>query len=177
MNSSRNKILLFLVGILLVTNVVVLGFFLKKNEQPDKGQRAQRGGDRSAIMRAYLKDSVGFNEQQLAQFDQIRQQHRETMKPLFEEMKQAKLSFYNLLKQSGAADSASLAAAETMAQKQKAVDLAFFRHFQEIRSLCTPQQQPAYDSLVQQIVRRMIGGQPRKGDPKQYKEGTAKHNQ
>ena len=173
MNSPRIKVLLFLIGILLVTNLVLLLFFvLNKDGEPGRGKRPPHT-DRSQMMRNFLKDSVGFNEQQLTQFDQIREKNREDMKPLFEEMRQSKLAFYNLLKQPGTPDSVSQAAANLMAEKQMAVDMAFYKNFESIRSLCTPEQQAKYDTLVQQIVRRMIGP-PRKGDSKQKKDDAEK---
>jgi Spy/CpxP family protein refolding chaperone len=172
MNSSRVKVLLFLVGILLVTNLVLLMFFVLG--KGDDGPREKRPShDRSSMMRTFLKDSVGFNDQQLAQFDQIRAKNREDMKPLFEDMRQSKLAFYNLLKQPGTPDSVSQAAANLMAEKQKAVDMAFYKNFENIRSLCTPEQQAKYDTLVQQIVKRMISP-PRKGDSKQKKDDADK---
>src|SRR5688572_20777587 len=99
MNSPRIKVLLFLIGILLVTNLVLLLFFvLNKDGDQGRGKRPPHT-DRAQMMRTFLKDSVGFSEQQLTQFDQIREKNREDMKPLFEEMRQSKLAFYNLLKQ------------------------------------------------------------------------------
>ena len=172
MNSSRIKVLLFLIGILLVTNLVLLLFFVLDKDDKAPGKRPQHT-DRAQMMRTFLKDSVGFSEQQLTQFDQIREKNREDMKPLFEEMRQSKLAFYNLLKQPGTPDSVSQAAANLMAEKQMAVDMAFYKNFETIRSLCTPEQQAKYDTLVQQIVRRMIGP-PRKGDSKQKKDDAEK---
>jgi periplasmic protein CpxP/Spy len=166
MNGSRNKILLFLVGILLLANIVMLVFFVGK-KSPGKDRSHSSGRSRSEVMRDFLKDSVGFNEQQLAQFDQIREQHRDSVKTLFDDMRNAKMAFY---KQAGQSDTAAqMAAADVIAQKQKALDVAFFTHFQDIRQLCTPEQITRYDSLVQKIVRRMVSGGPR-GEPRQKKE-------
>ncbi len=173
MNSSKIKVLLFLIGILLVTNLALLLFFVLGKGGKDDSPGKRPSHDRSSMMRTFLKDSVGFSEQQLAQFDQLRQKNREDMKPLFEEMRQSKLAFYNLLKQPGTPDSVSQAAANLMAEKQMAVDMAFYKNFQNIRSLCTPEQQAKYDTLVQQIIKRMISP-PRKGDSKQKKDSTDK---
>jgi periplasmic protein CpxP/Spy len=169
MQNSRYKVLLLLVGILLLTNGVLLLFFVGKKEPKEK-QHTRR--DRSAVMREFLKDSVGFNDQQLAQFDQVREQHQQNVRTLFEDMRKAKLSFYQLFNQGSSADSANQAAASVIAEKQKALDLAFFNHFREVRTLCQPEQLPRYDSLIQQIVRRMVSP-PRRGDPKQKKDEQA----
>lgn len=165
MNGSRTKILLFLVGILLLANIVMLVFFVGK-KSPEKPPASHYGGrSRSEVMRELLRDSVGFSQQQLAQFDQLRQTHRESVKQLFDEMRIAKLGFYKL---TAPADSAALStAAEAIAQKQKQLDLTFFKHFQDVRQLCTPDQTARYDSLVQKIVRRMVSG---RGEPRQKKD-------
>ena len=169
MNSSRIKVLLFLIGILLVTNLVLLLFFVWNKGPQDGGGKRPPHTDRSAMMRGYLKDSVGFSDQQLAQFDQLREKNKEDMKLLFEEMRQSKLAFYNLLKQQDTPDSVSQAAANLMAEKQKAVDVAFFNYFQNVGALCTPEQHAKYDTLMQQIIRRMISP-PRRGDSKESKQ-------
>jgi len=163
MNSSRNKVLLFLIGILLLTNIFLVIFFVVK--RPDDKPRP--GRDRSAWVRDYLKDSVGFNEQQLSQYDQLRQQNRENMRPLFEDLGNAKLKFYELVSQPGS-DSANQAAATLIGEKQKALDIAFFNHFRQVRGLCTPEQLPKYDAQVQRIIQRMVAP-PHRGDRKQKK--------
>lgn len=169
MNSSKTKVLLFLVGILLLTNIALVVFFVGKKDRPasHNGPRP----DRSSMMKGFLKDTVGFDDQQLSQYENIRQQHDERMKGLFEQMRIAKLDFYSLVNKPGA-DSASQAAAASIGEKQKAVDLAFFNHFREVRMLCRPEQQPKYDSLVQRIIRRMVSPQ-RRGDPRDKKENKS----
>src|ERR1700750_2310497 len=153
MNSSRNKVLLFLVGILLITNIILLVFFVGKKDD-SKPQRGP-GRDRSSMVRDFLKDSVGFNDQQLTQYDTLRQHNRENMKPLFEDLGNAKINYYRYVSQPNA-DSASQGAAIQIGEKQKALDVAFFNHFRQVRSLCTADQLPKYDSLVQHIIQRMV---------------------
>lgn len=163
MNSSRNKVLLFLIGILLLTNIILVVFFVGKKD----GDKPRGSRDRSTWVRDFLKDSVGFNEQQLTQYDQLRQQNRENMRPLFEDLGNAKLKFYEMVTQP-ATDSANQAAAALIGEKQKALDMAFFNHFKQVRSLCTPEQLPKYDSQVQHIIQRMVAP-PHRGDRKQHK--------
>jgi Spy/CpxP family protein refolding chaperone len=164
MNSSRNKVLLALVAILLLTNLALVAFFVLKKEPQKKEVRQSR----SAAMRGMLKDSVGFNEQQLQQFDAIRQQHEQDLKPLFENMREAKLSFYQQMNASR--DTAAITAAgDAIGETQKALDLAFYKYFQNIRAVCTPQQLTSYDSLVQRVVRRMVTPAKR-GSPKDRKD-------
>lgn len=162
---NRTKILTFLVGILLLTNIVLVVFFVGNRRQE---KQPRRGGDRSSVVREFLKDSIGFNEQQLAQYDELRQQNREIMRPLFEDLGNSKMAYYKFINQPEG-DSASQAAAALIGEKQKALDMAFFNHFRQVRALCTPEQQPRYDSMVQHVIRRMVAGPPRRGDHKQKK--------
>lgn len=169
MNSSRNKVLLFLIGILLLTNIILVVFFVgKKDTGKPRGNR-----DRSAWVRDFLKDSVGFNEQQLTQYDKLRQQNRENMKPLFEDLGNAKLKFYEMVGKPGT-DSANQAAAALIGEKQQALDMAFFNHFRQVRSICTPEQLPNYDLQVHHIIERMVAP-PHRGDRKQMPEKDEKN--
>jgi Spy/CpxP family protein refolding chaperone len=119
-------------------------------------------------VRDFLQDSVGFNEQQLTKYDQLRQQNRDNMRPLFEDLGNAKLKFYEYVNKPGA-DSAAQAAAALIGEKQKALDMAFFNHFRQVRELCTPEQLPKYDSQVQHIIQRMVAP-PHRGDHRQRKQ-------
>jgi periplasmic protein CpxP/Spy len=172
MNSSRNKVLLALVAILLLTNLALVAFFVMK-EEPKKKEAVSRPS-RSAVMRNMLKDSVGFNDLQLKFFDTIWNRHERTIKPLFENMRDAKLAFYKQV--NAAEDTAAItAASNAIGETQKAVDLAFFAYFQNIRGICTPEQLTRYDSVVQRVVRRMVTPAKR-GSPKDKKESSREKN-
>lgn len=172
MNSSRNKVLLALVAILLLTNLALVAFFVFKNDPPKKESGSRQS--RAAVMRGLLKDSVGFNEQQLKQFDTIRQQHEQELKPLFENMREAKLSFYRQL--NAGPDSVKLMdASNAIGETQKALDFAFLKYFQNVRSVCKPDQLTSYDTIVQRVVRRMVTPAKR-GSPKDYKETAREKN-
>lgn len=163
---NRNKILLFLVGILLLTNIVLVVFFVGKKTP---GKQRSRSDDRSSVLREFLKDSLNFNDQQLAQYDELRQTNRENMRPLFEDLGKAKMAYYQFINRDST-DTAGQSAAALIGEKQKALDMAFFNHFRQVRTLCTPEQQVRYDSAVQQIIRKMVAP-PRRGH-KQRKAET-----
>ena len=149
----------------------MLVFFVGKKEP---GKQKTGRNDRSSAVREFLKDSIGFNDQQLAQYDQLRQTNREAMRPLFEDLGNAKLNYYRFVSQPNA-DSASQAAANTIGEKQKALDRAFFNHFRQVRTLCTAEQQTKYDSLVVQVIQKMVAP-PHRGDRKQRKQPKDQKN-
>ncbi len=153
---SSNKNLIFLVTVLLLTNIAVLAYFLwfKKNEPRNPGER------RAGIMIETLQKEVGFNETQMAEYKALKELQKETVRPLFEEMRKAKETLFLLMGDSTASDSTVQAAADVIAKQQKSLDLHTLQHFKKVRSLCTPEQQIKYDSAIVKMFRKM--GKPHK---------------
>src|ERR1700712_1813266 len=91
----NNKVLLFIVAILLLANIAMLFYFLWMRD-PKRNPNAH--GDRQkSPMTEFLQTNIGFNAEQLAAFEKTRQKHRQLLKPLFEDIKTAKVQFYSFL--------------------------------------------------------------------------------
>lgn len=164
---ARNKVLSLLVLVLLVTNILLLVFFVWKKPSPKQVINKSRGD----VMQI-LEKEVGFDEKQMEQYKKLKDQHWDKIKPYFGEMRNARNNFYNLLNLASVSDSAISSAADSIAAKQKLIDLQTFRHFQQVKAICTPEQQPKFDSLVQQVIKRMGG--PRRSQQKEdsTRQGT-----
>jgi protein CpxP len=151
---AKNKILLIIVGVLLVVNLGVLLLFLNM-KQP--GNRSVRDGRGRQGMSEILEKKAGFSKQQLKAYQELREQHWTRIKPLLADLRNAKDTFYRLLYQPEVPDSVLSRAADVIGNRQKAIDLQTFRHFQQVRGLCDPSQRPKLDSLIQQVVTKMGG--------------------
>jgi len=149
---TRNKIYVFLIGILLLSNLALVAFFVL-NKPAKKEIRRERP---SSYMKEALKDDVGFNDQQMAQYEEMVGLHRQQMRPLFEDISKTKESFYHMLTKPETPDTVLNNAAREIGDKQKHIDLKIFMHFQNIRQLSTPEQQPKLDSLIQKVVHKMV---------------------
>ena len=149
---SRNRIYVFLIGILLVSNLALVAFFVLNKPEKKEIRRDKPGG----YMKDALKSEVGFNDQQMAEYEKQVEAHRQSMRPMFEDITKTKEDFYRLLMQPGTADSVLNNAATQIGEKQKLIDMKIFMHFQNIRLLCTPSQQPSFDTLIQHVVHRMV---------------------
>ena len=149
---TRNKIYVFLIGILLLSNLALVAFFVM-NKPEKKEVRRDRPG---SFMKDALKNEVGFSEEQMAKFEEMATQHKQQMRPLFEDIAKTKEGFYKMLTQPGIPDSVLNSAAKEIGEKQKLIDLKIFMHFQNIRGLCQPNQQPQFDTLIQRVVHRMV---------------------
>jgi len=146
--TAKNKLYLLVIGILLVTNIVMLFFFIDKK---DDGKKGNRGGDKSAMMKNFLQKEIGFNEQQLQQYDTLSKQHKEKMKADFEALKKNKEQQFKELGIKGFSDTAINDIVSRSSEKQKLIELQMLNHFASIRKICTAEQQPKFDSLFYTI--------------------------
>ena len=141
---TKSKLYLLIIGILLITNIAMLFFFLDKK---DNSKKPNRGNDKSAMMKEFLKTDVGFTDQQLLQYDTLSKQNRERMKADMEAMKSAKEEQFKELGNKGFSDSAIVAASIKAGSNQKQVEEKMLNYFVSVRKLCTAEQLPKFDSL------------------------------
>ena len=151
MSTTRNRNLLIIIGVLLLTNVAVLIYFLGQKRHSGMEQRER---ERSTVTEM-LQDEVGFNEEQTAKYKELKDKQREKIRPMYDNMRKAKDSLFRLLSYPNTPDSVLHRAAEVIAQRQKELDMETFNHFKRVRTLCTPDQLPQYDSLVLRLLRKM----------------------
>lgn len=167
MSTSKNKSLIFIIAVLLLTNIAVLGYFLwyKKptGGHDDHGKTKPPPGIESP-----LQNEVGFSEDQLVQYRQMRDEQMNAIKPMFDDMRKSKDSLFRMMSIESTNDSTVNSIADAIAQKQKAIDLRMYNHFKRIRGLCTPGQLPKYDSLIQRMMRKM--GRPHKDKDQEKKD-------
>ncbi|HRO70377.1 MAG TPA: Spy/CpxP family protein refolding chaperone [Chitinophagaceae bacterium] len=161
MSNPRNKNLLIIIGVLLLTNIALLVFFL--SQKPGKQSTAAVKNERPGIGEM-LKNEVGFTDDQIAKYKELKEEQRQTIKPMYDDMRKTKESMFQLLGHP-AADSLVNQVTDAIAQKQKALDLQTFSYFRKVRSLCTAEQQPKYDSLILHTFRKM-GKSPKQGESK-----------
>jgi hypothetical protein len=147
MNSiSRNRILLSIIGILLITNIAVVVFFLnhKCHEEPRGPGFTER-----------LKKEVGFTPEQMKVFEPKKRAFWDKMHRGFDNLKNTKEKFYYQMYDPSIPDSVIESRAEVIGKEQKELDLQVLRHFKDIRTICTPEQLPKFDSLLPLIIKRM----------------------
>ena len=151
---SRNKVLLTIIAILLITNVVMLVLFLRM--KPHEREPKRLGFTEK------LKNQVGFSQQQMAVFEPKKKVFWTRVREKFDEIKKTKEDFYKFMYDPSVPDSVIEAKADMIGKQQKDLDLFVIRHFKDIRTLCTPDQLPKYDSLLPPLIERMTARPERK---------------
>ncbi len=152
-----------IIVVLLLTNMAVLGYFLWFKKQEKHPVSTER--DRSNGIADMLQKDVGFNDAQVAQYKQMKDRQRETIRPMYDDMRKAKDGLFRLLKDTTVSDAVISQAADSIAWRQRQLDLQTFHYFRRVRTLCTPDQVAKYDVMIQNMFSKM-GRPPRKDDEK-----------
>ena len=150
--TAKNKSLVAVIIFLLITNIAMLVFLLFFNT-PGKRMRGKEDG-----ISTFLKKEVQFDEKQMDAYKTLKEKHIQSLKPVFEEMRTAKDSFYNLLYQAETNDSLVAGKAAAISSKQAFLDVSMLKHFKNVRQLSKPEQLPQFDSLFKTVIQRFTHG-------------------
>ncbi len=129
----------------------MLVFFLFLNEPASKSSSTAEQG---RFSKALQKD-VGFTKEQLDQYQQLRKANLDRVRPLFNDVRNAKFSLYDLLYTEPVSDSVINNRARIIGAKQEELDIQMFKHFERARKICTQQQLPKFDTAIKQLIIRM----------------------
>jgi len=152
---NRSKVFLAIIAILLVANIAMVSFFLLKKDT-DPAKRVRRP-EWKAVISDFLKKEIGFDTVQLKQYDSLSDRHKANMKNMMDSLRSSKDKQFKELAAAGFSDSAMNAVADRSAANQKVMELRMFNHLRKIRMLCTPDQQPKFDSLFGKVLNRRNG--------------------
>ena len=150
--ATKNKSLVSIIVFLLITNIVMLIFFLLMNKPIQKNSHRDQNG-----MSGILQKEVGFTKDQLDTYQSLRKEQLDSVHILFDDIREAKMNFYTLIYGDHVADSVINNTANVIAEKQKTLDLHMFNHFKMVRNICTPDQLQKFDSTIKKVFVRMTG--------------------
>lgn len=154
----RQKWLLLLVAILLVTNIITLSIYWSmKTPDHSKPSQGQGDGDRQRRMGQFMVNELKLDKNQEVVYWKLRDSMVSRQKPLMDSIRNTKKRFFDLLKDPTPADSVLQENANEIGLLQKQLDLITFQHFQQVRALCNPDQVLKFDTVVKEIVNRMTG--------------------
>jgi Spy/CpxP family protein refolding chaperone len=152
MNSSeKNKLLIWLVALLLVANAASIAmFWLGKSKQPPPPKETPK---------EFLIRELKMDTKQQQQFEILVTDHQQKAMFIRDRVKMLKENFFDLLKQPNVTDSIKNEKAATVSYLVQKLDLLAFEHFQKIRALCNSEQQKKFDEIINEVTAMM--GQPR----------------
>ncbi len=144
---SQKRTFVLIILILLLLNLLVVGYFLFSHRKP----QVYKGHDRFVMN---LRKEVGFNETQIAEFKKLQTTNWAEARTKTDQIRHIKNEMLDLLKLSAVADSTVENMADSIGTLQKQLEIYSYRHFKATRALCTPEQKPRYDSMMKRIINR-----------------------
>ena len=129
--------------ILALMNIALIAFVVFQRH----GHRRPHGPDRN---RHIIIEKLHLDDEQIANYDELIQIHRQTISVLDHDIMQARKELYSML--SGNDLTKKDALIEIINQKQKAVEEAHFQHFIEIKKMCRNDQLADYNELTKELA-------------------------
>lgn len=158
---NKNKWWLIAVIVLLVVNTATLTIFWLER----KGHNLLGGRPKGAEAQAFLIKELALDSAQQVQYLELVKTHREGTNAIKKQLRDAKDAFFNLISDSTVSEAAIKQAADSASAIEAQIDLLTFKHFQQIRSICTPSQKAKFDSVIKTVVKMMGPSQQRPQGP------------
>ena len=161
-NNSTGRWVTIIALVLVTANIVSLVFFWTKRPVHEMGQRGEMQPNERPF--EFLNRELKFDSVQREQYRVLRDEHQATVKPLTDSIRNAKDAFFALLNSETGNDSLVVQRSRQISSLEEQLNMTTFRHFQKVRLICNADQKKKFDTLIQDVLRRM-GQQKRQGPP------------
>ena len=162
-NFARNKWTAIIILLLVALNIATLASFWLLREGPPG-----RGGNQSGAMEFLIKE-LGFDSIQKQKLLVFKEDHQKKMREVKSKNKEVKEALFDLLKNTDTPDSVIEKAAQASVVYDVQTEIITFKHFQQIRSLCTETQKKKFDEVIDKVLHMMApppAGPQQQGPPR-----------
>jgi len=149
------KILAF---VLLVSNIIMACFLIFGH--PDGMPPFLRFGRNPG---QFLSEKLEFSKQQEAGFAKLKEAHHDSMMLLLKEGRNLRTKYFDGLI-SDRPDNDNESFTDEIAQNQKRIEILTYRHFKKLKQLCTPKQQLVFNTIIEDVVKRLEKQQKERPD-------------
>lgn len=143
---SKRVLNIAVIALLLINMATLAMLWMKSGKS--KGHHHHKGDPISNT----LKNEVGFNDDQLASFEELKEAHRQKMKDIHHDNQDLRQKLHST-------DAIDLELADSLStrlgQNIATLELATWQHFQDIRGLCNEEQKGKIDALLHDIARKL----------------------
>jgi hypothetical protein len=140
---SKEKLLMYLVIVLVLINAIILSFLLlnKQNPAPRKQEVFQ-----------LIQHELLLEEKQIEEFEKLRHTHREQMNALDKKFKETLITYFSLLRDSNKElfNQDSLENVLAAIEKEKAT--ITLNHFKKVKTILHKDQRVKFDELIPELI-------------------------
>lgn len=156
---ERTKLLTVAVLGLLLLNLITIGFLvLRSGKQRGPEQHRSLNGEGPSRI---IIGRLNFDSQQQQQYQKLIAAHQKQTRLLADQSVQLYRDYYGLLKETQPDNMRASSLGSQIAQNQREQAELNFAHFKAIKALCRPEQQAAFEALVNDLS-RLFGRQQRR---------------
>ncbi len=149
---DRTKFLIGLVIALLLINMGTLAYlFVSKQDRQNQMLPMRQKGGPSAFIIKTLK----FTPEQEKQFAVLKDEHHSQMDVLHDSMRTVRNQYFDELKTDVVDTEKANQLNQTIARIQGKMHQLTFKHFTEVRKICTAEQKELFDEFIDEILRAM----------------------
>lgn len=138
---NKIKFLYFIIGLLVVSNIILLIFFLDNRSNSFHPNKP----------RNIVIERLHFDKEQIQRYDSFIRNHRKKSRELGHQIQELKKELYSYLVENQN-DSAVFNLISKISKKQGEFELVHYNHFLEIKSICTPAQMPLFKKMSKELL-------------------------
>ncbi|GAB3222618.1 Spy/CpxP family protein refolding chaperone [Spirosoma arcticum] len=130
--------------LLLILNVATIGWVIRKTDTV-RGSRPNS--------EQFLAKRLALTPEQMTQYQQSHRQMRRQSKRYEDSLRTLRSTLFSRIKEPAVSDEAVNQLLEQIARQNGQITRLRFRHWQQVRALCTPKQQTRFDQVISRIER------------------------
>ena len=141
-NLVKNKITTWVIALLILGNVATLVFYWVGHFR----------NQRNNSPKEFLVRKLNFSDGQKTAYFNLAKEHNESANKIRGQIKINKDNLFKLLQSNQIIDSIRNNAALQVSLSIRSLDILTFEHFKKVRAICTEDQKPKFDELIQKMV-------------------------
>lgn len=149
---EKHRFSAFAIGLLVLMNLALIAFIAFPHVTSTDNRFKERLG------KDFISNKLNFSDEQKSQMLKLRQLHRSEMRDLEREVNQKRQELFNLIKSGNYSEEQIQVITSEIGIAVAEIEKSSFKHFNDIRALCTPEQRVIFDELLLEIAKRKGSG-------------------
>ncbi|MFT4856586.1 MAG: protein CpxP [Algoriphagus sp.] len=154
---KTNTFLKIAVLIMVLINVVLIGFMIVGPKMPPRGKQDD--------LKEIISEKLNLNEEQRASYFQLAKSHNEAMSQVNQKQKPMIREYFNYLKLEAKDPAMQDSLLELINQLDQDKLTLTYSHFEELKKICDPDQVVIFEKIMDEIFQVLVGGQKKSLPP------------